>query len=174
MKKNNKNAIDIKEEFIENWLEITKKYGFTNSMSQIFAHLLTLKKGVDNEYIIENLNISRGSVHSNIKKLNEMGLIISYHDQTNRREQYKAIKNSWDIFTCLLKYKQEVLLKNTLELLETGKDISSKKLKKLSKTNKKLVKLNQELSTYFQEIDTVFDVFIDSSPKGIKKIIKNK
>ena len=68
-------------------------------MAQIHALLMTAPQPMTTDDVMEDLEISRGNAHTNLKELVAWGLIRSVVKKGERREFFEAEKDVWQIFT---------------------------------------------------------------------------
>ena len=59
----------LKEEFVSQWGVMGSQWGINRTMAQIHALLMTSPEPMSTDEVMEELGISRGNAHSNLKEL---------------------------------------------------------------------------------------------------------
>jgi len=80
MKQENQAAAALREagdEFVSQWGVIGNAWGINRTMAQIHALLITAPAALSTDEIMEELKISRGNAHSNLRDLVSWGLVRS-------------------------------------------------------------------------------------------------
>jgi DNA-binding transcriptional regulator GbsR (MarR family) len=105
----NSQAVQLKEardQFVAQWGALGTQWGINRTMAQIHALLMTAPEAVDTDTVMEELEISRGNAHSNLKELVAWGLIKSVVKKGERREYFEAEKDVWKIFTTVARERK--------------------------------------------------------------------
>lgn len=106
-----------RKHFIEDWSEIAVAWGMSKKMAAIHAYLLTAKQSVTAEELVEQLDISRGCVSTNLSQLVKYGF-VQKADEPHRRDYFTATKNTFSILQSVISYRREKELTPLLKLLE--------------------------------------------------------
>jgi DNA-binding transcriptional regulator GbsR (MarR family) len=75
-------------------------------MAQIHALLMTAPQPMTTDDVMEDLEVSRGNAHTNLKELVAWGLIRSVVKKGERREFFEAEKDVWQIFTIVARERK--------------------------------------------------------------------
>ena len=70
------------------------QWGINRTMAQIHALLMIELQPMDTESVMEQLEISRGNAHTNLKELVSWGLIRIVVKKGERREYFEAEKDA--------------------------------------------------------------------------------
>lgn len=116
---------DVRDDFIAQWGAFGSQWGINRTMAQIHALLMTGTAALSTDEVMENLSISRGNAHANLKELVSWGLVRIIVRKGERKEFFEAEKDVWKIFTIILRERQRREIDPALELLrdchrETG------------------------------------------------------
>jgi DNA-binding transcriptional regulator GbsR (MarR family) len=64
-----------RDEFVAQWGALGTQWGINRTMAQIHALLMTAPQALTTDDVMEELEISRGNAHSNLKELVAWGLV---------------------------------------------------------------------------------------------------
>jgi|SRR5207249_2075409 len=109
MKNENKAATALREardEFVSQWGVIGSAWGINRTMAQIHALLITAPLALSTDQIMEELKISRGNAHSNLRDLVSWGLVRSVVRKGERKEFFEAEKNVWKMFCIIIRERR--------------------------------------------------------------------
>src|SRR6266853_3826119 len=109
MKNENKAATALREardEFVSQWGVIGSAWGINRTMAQIHALLITSLSALSTDDIMEDLKISRGNAHSNLRDLVSWGLVRSVVRKGERKEFFEAEKDVWKMFCIIIRERR--------------------------------------------------------------------
>lgn len=106
-----------RQNFITDWSEVAVAWGMSKKMAAIHAYLLTADKLVTAEELVDELDISRGCVSTNLSLLVKYGFVEKV-DESQRRDYFKANKNTFSILQSVIAYRREKELAPLLKLLD--------------------------------------------------------
>jgi DNA-binding transcriptional regulator GbsR (MarR family) len=86
-----------RDEFVSQWGALGSQWGINRTMAQIHALLMTVDQPVTTDDLMEQLEISRGNAHSNVKELIAWGLVRTVVIRGERKEYFEAEKDVWEI-----------------------------------------------------------------------------
>jgi len=113
---------EIKDDFISQWGAFGSQWGINRTMAQIHALLMVVPDALNTDEVMENLKISRGNAHANLKELVNWGLVRSIVRKGERKEYFEAEKDVWKIFVIILRERQRREIDPALELLRHCQD----------------------------------------------------
>jgi DNA-binding transcriptional regulator GbsR (MarR family) len=90
-----------KDEFVAQWGALSSSWGISRTMAQIHALLLVSPEAMCTDQIMEDLQISRGNAHGNLKELVAWGIVRSSVRKGDRKEYFEAEKDIWKMF-CII------------------------------------------------------------------------
>lgn len=98
---------ESQKQLIEVWGKLAYSWGVGPTMAQIFALLYVYPDPLDSDAILETLQISRGNVSINLRKLMEWGLIHKIEIPNSRRALYTAERDIWLIASHIIRKRFE-------------------------------------------------------------------
>lgn len=96
----------IREEFLAQWGALGTQWGINRTMAQIHALMMISAAPLSTDDVMEELAISRGNAHSNLKELVAWGLLRSVMVKGERREYFEGEKDVWKIFTIVARERK--------------------------------------------------------------------
>ena len=97
---------EAREEFVAQWGAMGTQWGINRTMAQIHALLMTAMEPMSTDEVMEELEISRGNAHTNLKELVAWGLVRIVVRKGDRREYFEAEKDVWKIFTTVARERK--------------------------------------------------------------------
>ena len=117
-KKRSASLAQAKDEFVAAWGGLGSAWGVNRTMSQIHALLMVSLDPMNTDQIMEELSISRGNAHSNIKELVRWGLLHSVAVKGDRKEYFEAEKDVWKVVCAITRERKRKELEPVLSTLE--------------------------------------------------------
>lgn len=116
------------DEFVSQWGAMGSAWGINRTMAQIHALLITTAHPMSTDEVMEELKISRGNAHSNLRDLVSWGLVRSVVRKGERKEYFEAEKDVWKMFCIVLRERRRRELQPAMEVLreclERTKDLT--------------------------------------------------
>lgn len=106
-----------REEFVAQWGALGTQWGINRTMAQIHALLMISPDPLSTDEVMEELQISRGNAHTNLKELVAWGLVRSVVRKGDRRDYFEAEKDVWKIFTTVARERRRREIDPALEVL---------------------------------------------------------
>jgi DNA-binding transcriptional regulator GbsR (MarR family) len=107
-----------RDEFVAQWGALGTQWGINRTMAQIHALLMTAPQPMTTDEVMEDLEISRGNAHTNLKELVAWGLIRVVVKKGERREFFEAEKDVWSIFTIVARERKRREIEPALAILK--------------------------------------------------------
>jgi DNA-binding transcriptional regulator GbsR (MarR family) len=101
-----KTLLEARDDFVTQWGTIGTAWGINRTMAQVHALLITASQLMSTDEIMEELKISRGNAHKNLRDLVSWGLIRSVVRKGERKEYFEAEKNVWRMFCIILRERR--------------------------------------------------------------------
>lgn len=98
---------EAREEFVSQWGAMGSQWGINRTMAQIHALLMIAVEPMSTDEVMEELQISRGNAHSNLKELVAWGLVRVVVRKGERRDFFEAEKDVWQIFTIVTRERKK-------------------------------------------------------------------
>lgn len=109
-----------KEEYLAQWGALGSAWGVNRTMSQIHALLMVSPDPRNTDQIMEELAISRGNAHGNLKELVQWGLVRPVRLKGERKEYFEAEKDVWIVVQRIARARQQKELEPVLLALDRG------------------------------------------------------
>src|SRR6266446_8146254 len=109
---------EARDQFVSQWGVIGSAWGVNRTMAQIHALLITSPSALSTDDIMEELKISRGNAHSNLRDLVSWGLVRSVVRKGERKEFFEAEKNVWKMFCIIIRERRRRELRPALAVLK--------------------------------------------------------
>ena len=106
-----------RDEFVAQWGALGTQWGINRTMAQIHALLMTAPGPLSTDDVMEELEISRGNAHTNLKELVAWGLLRVVVRKGERREFFEAEKDVWKIFTTVARERKRREIDPALQVL---------------------------------------------------------
>ena len=86
MKNEEEDLVMLKDKFVSQWGVMGTQWGINRTMAQIHALLMTSPEAMTTDEVMEELSISRGNAHTNLKELVNWGLLRIVTRKGERKE----------------------------------------------------------------------------------------
>ena len=106
-----------RDEFVAQWGALGTQWGINRTMAQIHALLMTSPEPMCTDDVMEELEVSRGNAHTNLKELVNWGLIRMIVVKGERRDFYEAEKDVWKMFTIITRERKRREIEPALAIL---------------------------------------------------------
>jgi DNA-binding transcriptional regulator GbsR (MarR family) len=144
----------IQDEFVSQWGALGSQWGINRTMAQIHALLMTSVDPLTTDELMENLSISRGNAHSNVKELIAWGLVRNVIKRGERKEFFEAEKDVWEIARTVASERKRREIDPTLSVL---RDCAAKSAKINSEQAKVFHKQMRQLEDFVSFASKVTD-----------------
>ena len=104
--------------YIHHWGEMGIRWGTNRTVAQIQALLYLSPKPLTNVEISELLNISKSTVSTNLRELQNYGLVVMKHLDRDREDYFESIHDVWELFRVIIEKRKEKELSPTLKMLK--------------------------------------------------------
>lgn len=108
---------ETRDEFVTQWGVIGNAWGINRTMAQIHALLITSPAALSTDQIMDDLKISRGNAHSNLRDLVSWGLVRSVVRKGERKEFFEAEKDVWKMFCIIIRERRRRELRPAMNVL---------------------------------------------------------
>lgn len=105
------------EKFIVHWGEMGSRWGVNRTVAQIFALLVLSEEAMNAEQISTTLGVARSNVSNSIKELQSLNLVTMAHKLGDRRDNFIAIKDCWDMMLVLASERKKREIDPTMDVL---------------------------------------------------------
>ncbi|MGF1677759.1 MAG: GbsR/MarR family transcriptional regulator [Candidatus Methylacidiphilales bacterium] len=118
----NKGLQEARDEFIAQWGAMGNAWGINRTMAQIHALLMVSPRALSTDQIMEELQISRGNAHGNLRDLTGWGLVRSVIQKGERKEYFEAEKDVWKMFCTIVRERKRREVEPVLAVLKECQD----------------------------------------------------
>src|SRR3954463_12947336 len=107
-----------RDEFVTQWGAIGSAWGINRTMAQIHALLIITPRALSTDEVMDELKISRGNAHTNLRELVGWGLVRSVVRKGERKEYFEAEKEVWKMFCIVMRERRRRELLPALEVIQ--------------------------------------------------------
>ena len=95
-----------RDEFIAQWGAMGGAWGINRTMAQVHALLMTSDRALTTDEVMDELKISRGNAHQNLRELVGWSLVRSVIRKGERKEYFESEKDIWRMFCTITRERQ--------------------------------------------------------------------
>jgi DNA-binding transcriptional regulator GbsR (MarR family) len=106
-----------RDEFIAQWGAMGGAWGINRTMAQVHALLMTSDRPLTTDEVMDELKISRGNAHQNLRELVGWGLVRSVIRKGERKEFFESEKDVWRMFCTVARERQRREIEPALRAL---------------------------------------------------------
>ena len=107
-----------RDEFVTQWGAIGSAWGINRTMAQIHALLIITPRALTTDEVMEELKISRGNAHTNLRELVGWGLVRSVVRKGERKEYFEAEKDVWRMFCIIVRERKRREIRPAINVLK--------------------------------------------------------
>src|SRR5438552_5968154 len=110
--------VSARDEFVTQWGAVSNAWGINRTMAQIHALLITAPRPLSTDEIMEDLKISRGNAHGNLRDLVGWGLVRGVVRKGERKEYFEAEKEVWKMFCIIVRERKRREIRPAINVLK--------------------------------------------------------
>src|SRR6201991_1672078 len=114
-----------RDEFVMQWGAIGSAWGINRTMAQIHALLIITPRALTTDEVMEELKISRGNAHTNLRELVGWGLVRGVVRKGERKEYFEAEKDVWKMFCIIVRERKRREIRPAINVLKDCIDQSN-------------------------------------------------
>jgi len=157
-----------RDEFIAQWGAIGGAWGINRTMAQVHALLMTSDRALTTDEVMEELKISRGNAHQNLRELVGWGLIRNIVRKGERKEYFEAEKDVWRMFCTIARERRRREIEPALRaLLACDEQTRGLKGEKATAFNRQI----RAVSEFLGQIDAIMDRMSKSEQSAIMPLL---
>lgn len=107
-----------RDEFVMQWGAIGSAWGINRTMAQIHALLIIAPQPLSTDEVMEELKISRGNAHTNLRELVGWGLVRVVVRKGERKEFFEAEKEVWKMFCIVVRERKRREIEPAIRVLK--------------------------------------------------------
>ena len=171
-----------KSNTIEGMSHISHFWGFSKGMGAIFGILYLSPTSLSLDELVEQANITKGAVSTNVRQLERLGLVHKKVVIGERKDYYEAETDFWKVVKGVLREREKAefdrairTVSESLEMVETASGISPEEAAQAAFYQQRL----KTLADFFKMLDNMvatilaldsmrinmLDMFFKSDPK---------
>jgi DNA-binding transcriptional regulator GbsR (MarR family) len=151
-----------KKKFIEEWGKLGTSWGVSRTMAQVHALLLVSDKPLCTNSIMDELKISRGNAHQNLKSLNEWGLVHKELRYGDRKEYFYAEKDLWKTLKLIIIERKKRELEPMIGVLNHLQEVNGDCPESIEFCN-----MVKELNHFANKTNNALDTLIKTDSNGL-------
>jgi DNA-binding transcriptional regulator GbsR (MarR family) len=153
-----------KDEFVAQWGTMGSAWGINRTMAQIHALLMASDRALTTDEVMEDLKISRGNAHQNLRELVGWGLVRSVIRKGERKEYFESEKDVWKMFCIVARERKRREIEPALKALRACEEQTrGLRGEKAESFNKQI----RALSDFVGQADTILDRISRSEESSI-------
>jgi len=98
---------EAREHFIQGMSRITHFWGFPKAMGAIYGAIYLSPQAVSLDELVELVGVSKGSVSTNVRMLERLGMVHRQLQVGDRKDYYLAETDFWKVARNLLKEREQ-------------------------------------------------------------------
>lgn len=149
--------VETRKAFIDRWGKISGNWGVCKGMAQIHALLLVSPKALSSVCLMDELDMSSGSVNTHLRELMDWGLVYKCPNTTSRREYFWAEKDMVTIFKKILENRKRRELDPIIELLNEVDQYPPK-----CEESEEFIKVLSDIKSISQKIDNTLEAVLST------------
>jgi len=157
-----------RDEFVAQWGAMGSAWGINRTMAQIHALLMTSDIAMTTDEVMDDLKISRGNAHQNLRELVGWGLVRSVIRKGERKEYFESEKDVWRMFCIVARERKRREIEPALKALKACEEQTrGLKGEKAAAFNKQI----RALSEFVGQADTALDRISRSEGSSILPLL---
>jgi DNA-binding transcriptional regulator GbsR (MarR family) len=96
-----------RDNFIQGMSRISQFWGFPKAMGAIFAVIYLSPQPTNLDQLVEEINVTKGTVSTNVRALERLGMIHRHIQIGERKDYYTAETDFWKIVRGILKEREK-------------------------------------------------------------------
>ena len=146
--------LQARDEFVAQWGTMGSAWGVNRTMAQIHALLMTSDRALTTDEVMDDLKISRGNAHQNLRELVGWGLVRSVIRKGERKEYFESEKDVWRMFCIVARERKRREIEPALKALRACEEQTrSLRGDKAAAFNRQI----RALSEFVGQTDTILD-----------------
>lgn len=172
----NKSIEDIRNDLIDVIGEKAEKFGFSRIAGQLEGLLLFAQQPMPLDEMADRLEVSKGSVSTNIRFLERWKVVRKVYHRGTRKNYYEIRGNIWEIETEIMSTIVKDEVERVKKLMSNSENHLSRIKGKTEEENQEITFLRQrfsEINEYIESAEHVLNLLLEQgeiTPAVVKKI----
>lgn len=103
----NESTISAREHFIQGMSRISHFWGFPKAMGAIYGAIYLCPAPMSLDEIVEQVGVTKGSVSTNVRQLERLGMVHKHIVVGERKDYYVAETDFWEIAKGILQEREK-------------------------------------------------------------------
>ncbi|MDX1414059.1 MAG: MarR family transcriptional regulator [Candidatus Promineifilaceae bacterium] len=103
----NQNLLEARQNFIQGMSRISNFWGFPKAMGAIFGAIYLSPMPISLDEIVEKVGVTKGSVSTNVRTLERLGMVHKQIRVGDRKDYYEAEADFWKIIKGVLREREK-------------------------------------------------------------------
>lgn len=150
--------IQARQHFIQGLSRISNFWGFPRAMGAIYGALYLSPKALSLDELAEQANVSKGSVSTNVRNLERLGMVHKEIRLGDRRDFYVAETDFWQVVKNVLRERErsefDLALRTVSESLAMAKSVRADEAVE-AKTASFYQERMREMERFFNTLDNL-------------------
>jgi DNA-binding transcriptional regulator GbsR (MarR family) len=157
-----------RDAFISEWGAMGGAWGINRTMAQVHALLMTSERALTTDEVMDDLKISRGNAHQNLRELVGWGLVRSVIRKGERKEYFESEKDVWRMFCTIARERKRREIEPALRALRACEaQTSGLRGEKAATFNRQI----RALSEFLAQMDAIMDRVSKSEQSAIMPLL---
>jgi len=158
----------VATKFVLHWGEMGTRWGVNRTVAQVHALLYLSPEPLNAETIAETLSVARSNVSSSLRELQSWGIVKPVHLLGDRRENYEAMKDVWEMARVILDERKRREIDPTVTLLGE----CATELRKAEKPDEVTLRRLEEMLAFLEGTTALYDELRHLPAGTARKLVK--
>lgn len=165
--------------FIRRWGEMAASWGISRTMAEIHALLYLAPEPLCTDDVMEHLEVSRGSASTNLRQLENWGLVFRIHRRNDRKEYFEAETDVWQMFEIIIRERRRREVQPIVETIERCLLLVDEGRSKRGKSGRvgptdvdAFQKRFTEIRDFTEAMNGVFNLVSKAGRSGLRPLVK--
>jgi DNA-binding transcriptional regulator GbsR (MarR family) len=147
-----------REHFIQGLSRISQFWGFPRAMGAVYGAIYLSPTPLGLDDLVKQVGVSKGSVSTNVRLLERLGMVRKHIELGSRRDFYTAETDFWEIIKGILREREKSefdlalqTVEESIDLITQVQHISSEDIKKAQFYEDRM----RAMEDFFQVIDAI-------------------
>jgi DNA-binding transcriptional regulator GbsR (MarR family) len=145
--------------FIQGMSRISNFWGFPKAMGAIYGAIYLSPHALSLDEIVEQVGVSKGAVSTNVRQLEQFGMVHKHLQLGDRKDYYTAETDFWEMIKNILKQREQAEFDKAINTVAESLEMVSS-----ADGDPELAefyyKRMQAMQAFFKTLDSLFSAFL--------------
>ncbi|HKJ28028.1 MAG TPA: hypothetical protein VJ965_10345 [Anaerolineales bacterium] len=145
--------------FVQGMSRISNFWGFPRAMGAIYGAIYLSPIPLSLDAIVEQVGVSKGAVSTNVRQLEQFGMVHKHLQLGDRKDYYTAETDFWEMIKNILKQREQAEFDHALSTVAESLDMVSD-----ADDDPELIefyhKRMQAMQAFFKTLDSLFSAML--------------